>query len=99
MNPILIHFLNASNGQEYEVLIKGLILFWWFILMPTTITSISVDQFNTIYRKAIIQVNDTCPHLAGHWKNPIYHMYILVCALSQIVGSPLTIILNLMDRK
>ena len=99
MNPILIHFLNAAEGQECEILIKGLILFWWYTVLPTTITSIFIDQFNIIYAKAIAQVNDAFPHLVNHWKNPFYHCYILIAALSRIVFIPMNLLLAFCDGR
>ena len=99
MNPILMHSLNGANGQEGEILIKGLILFWWFLLMPTTITAIFVNQFNIIYNKAIIQANDAFPKLVNHWKNPFYHFVILVSAMSRIIFIPMNLLLAFCDGR
>lgn len=99
MNPILIHFLNGANGKEYEILIKGLILFWWFFILPTTITAIFIDQFNIIYNKAIIQANDAFPKLVNHWKNPFYHFVILVSAMSRIIFIPMNLLLAFCDGR
>lgn len=99
MNPILIHLLNGVNYEECANLIKGLILFWWFILMPTTITAIFIDQFNIIYNKAIIQANDAFPKLVNHWKNPFYHFAILVSAMSRIIFIPMNLLLAYADGK
>lgn len=97
MNPLGMQMLNAA--MEKGPLETFMVLFWWYIIMPITIYALFVDSFNKIFDSAIFQVNDSIPQLAGHWKNPFYQWCILVCALSKIVGSPLAIILNLMDRK
>lgn len=97
MNPLGMKML--ISAMEKGPLETFMVLFWWYIIMPMTIYSLFADSFNKISDRAILQVNDPIPQLAGHWKNPFYHFCILVCALSKIVGSPLAIILNLMDRK
>lgn len=97
MNPLGMQMLIAA--MEKGPLETFMVLFWWYFIMPMTIYALFVDSFNKIFDSAIFQVNDSIPQLAGHWKNPFYHWCILVCALSKIVGSPLAIILNLMDRK
>ena len=99
MNPILIHLLNDVNYEECAIIIKGLILFWWFILMPTTITAIFIDQFNIIYNKAIIQTNDAFPKLVNHWKNPFYHCSILLLAMNRILLAPIRLLLAAIDGK
>ncbi len=99
MNPILIQFLNGANGKEYELIIKGLILFWWFFILPSTITAIFIDQFNIIYNKAIIQTNDAFPKLANHWKNPLYHCSILLLAMNRILLAPIRLLLAYVDGK
>ena len=99
MNPILIHLLNGVNYEECAIIIKGLILFWWFILMPTTITAIFIDQFNIIYNKAIIQTNDAFPKIVNHWKNPLYHFSILLLAMNRILLAPIHLLLAAIDGK
>lgn len=99
MNPILIQFLNGANGKEYEIIIKCLILFWWFFILPSTITAIFIDQFNIIYNKAIIQTNDAFPKLANHWKNPLYHCSILLLAMNRVLLAPIRLLLAYVDGK
>ena len=99
MNPILIHLLNAADNEEYAIIIKGLILVWWFSVLPTSITAIFIDQFNIIYNKAIIQANDAFPKLVNHWKNPFYHFIILVSAMSRIIFIPMNLLLAYTDGK
>lgn len=97
INPLGMRILNAA--MEQGPLETFMALFWWYFIMPMTVAALFMDPLHKIFNSAIFQVDDNIPHLAGHWKNPFYHWCILVCALSKIVGSPLAIILNLMDRK
>lgn len=97
MNPLGMQML--IYAMEKGPLETFMVLFWWYIIMPMTIYALFVGSFNKIFDSALFQVNDSIPQLEGHWKNPFYHFCILVCALSKILGSPLAIILNLMDRK
>lgn len=99
MNPILIQFLNGANGKDYEIIIKGLILFWWFFIMPSTITAICIDELNIIYNKAIIQTNNAFPKLINHWKNPLYHCSILLLATNRILLAPIRLLLACVDGK
>lgn len=99
MNPILIQFLNGANGEEYEIIIKGLILFWWFFIMPSTITAICIDALNIIYTKAIIQTNNAFPKLVNHWENPLYHCSILLLATNRILLAPIRLLLACVDGK
>ena len=97
MNPILIHFLSAA--EDKGILVQGLICFWWFVIMPMTISALFVEQFNIIFDKAIAQVNDAFPRLVNHWKNPFYHCYIMIAALARMVFLPMNLLLAFVDGR
>ena len=97
INPLGMQML--ISAEDKGILVQFMVLFWWYFIMPMTISVLFMDHLHKVFNSAIFQVDDSIPHLAGHWKNLFYHWCILVCALSKIVGSPLAIILNLMDRK